>query len=157
MKKTLLTLLFALAVMGTALAAGPDKVQSLMSQYKNHDGFESVSVGPVGLFFIRTLSRFADIDKEDMEILKSFNSIKKLSILDFEDAPDKEMFAKKVAKALKNMDLILEAKEDGDRLSIYGVDDGRKVKDCILFDPDGTLICVKGSLDLEKIMTAAQE
>ena len=157
MKKTLLTLLFALVVMTTASAAGPDTVQSLVSQYKGHDGFESVSVGPIGLFLIKTLSIFADIDSEDMEVLKSFNSIRKISVLDFEDAPDKEKFAKKVTRALKNMDLILEAKDDGDRLSIYGVDDGNKVKDCILFDPEGTLICIKGSLDLEKIMAASKE
>ena len=52
------------------------------------------------------------------------------------------------------MELILEAKDDGDKLSIYGIDKGDEIRDCILWDPDGTIICVRGSVTLDKLMAA---
>ena len=159
MKKTLLTFTILLRSAALTRAGGPAKVQSLIKQYRDKDGFETLSIGPMGMLAARVATRLSsDIDQEDLAILRSFDSIRRLTFLDFSDADstDREHFTQKMKKALKGMELILEAKDDGDGLSIYGIDDGKKVRDCILYSPDdGTVICVRGSIDLEKLMAAA--
>lgn len=158
MKKTLLTFTILLISATLSWAGGPAKVQSLIKQYRDKDGFETVSIGPMGMLLVKTVTKLsADIDQEDLEILRSFDSIRRLTVLDFSDADTtvRKHFTDKLDKVLRKMDLILEAKNDGEGLSIYGVDDGKKVRDCILYSPDGTLICVRGSIELDKLMAAA--
>lgn len=157
MKKLLITLTILLA--GTLAWAGNPaaKVQTLVNEFRHNEGFDGITLGPLGLSLVKTLALSdSDMDAEDREVLKAFTHIRRLSILDFEDArPDvKERFVSRVKKILESMELILEAKDDGSRLSIYGIDNGKEIKDCILFDPSGTLICVRGSVTVEKLMAA---
>lgn len=157
MKKLLITLTILLA--GTLAWAGNPaaKVQTLVNEFRHNEGFDGITLGPLGLSLVKTLALSdSDMDAEDREVLKAFTHIRRLSILDFEDArPDvKERFVSRVKKILEGMVLILEAKDDGSRLSIYGIDNGKEIKDCILFDPSGTLICVRGSVTVEKLMAA---
>ncbi len=157
MKKLLITLTILLA--GTLAWAGNPaaKVQTLVNEFRHNEGFDGITLGPLGLSLVKTLALSdSDMDAEDREVLKAFTHIRRLSILDFEDArPDvKERFVSRVKKILEGMELILEAKDDGSRLSIYGIDNGKEIKDCILFDPSGTLICVRGSVTVEKLMAA---
>ena len=157
MKKLLITLTLLLA--GTLAWAGNPaaKVQTLVNEFRHNEGFDGITLGPLGLSLVKTLALSdSDMDAEDREVLKAFTHIRRLSILDFEDArPDvKERFVSRVKKILEGMELILEAKDDGSRLSIYGIDNGKEIKDCILFDPSGTLICVRGSVTVEKLMAA---
>ena len=51
----------------------------------------------------------------------------------------------------RDMELILEANEDGERVRIFGVEDGNRVRDCILFSSDGALIVTEGGIDLDKV------
>lgn len=157
MKKLLITLTILLA--GTLAWAGNPaaKVQTLVNEFRHNEGFDGITLGPLGLSLVKTLALSdSDMDAEDREVLKAFTHIRRLSILDFEDArPDvKERFVSRVKKILEGMELILEAKDDGSRLTIYGIDNGKEIKDCILFDPSGTLICVRGSVTVEKLMAA---
>ena len=157
MKKLLVTLTILLT--GTMLWAGvPAKVQTLMNEYKHHDGFDHVSIGPLGMTLMKGIVLSdKDLDAEDRAALGAFESIRRLTILDFEDAQAdvKARFISKLQRLLNGMELILETKDSDSRLSIYGVDDGRTVRDCILFDPDGTLIVVKGKIGIDKLMELA--
>ena len=157
MKKLLVTLTILLT--GTMLWAGvPAKVQTLMNEYKHHDGFDHVSIGPLGMTLMKGIVLSdKDLDAEDRAALGAFESIRRLTILDFEDAQAdvKARFISKLQRILNGMDLILETKDSDSRLSIYGVDDGRTVRDCILFDPDGTLIVVRGKIGMDKLMELA--
>lgn len=157
MKKLLVTLTILLT--GTFLWAGvPAKVQTLMNEYKHHDGFDHVSIGPLGMTLMKgIILSDKDLDAEDRAALGAFESIRRLTILDFEDAQAdvKARFISKLQHILNGMDLILETKDSDSRLSIYGVDDGRTVRDCILFDPDGTLIVVRGKIGMDKLMELA--
>lgn len=160
MKKILLTI--SLLLSATLLWAGKpvNKVQALVKEYRQYDGFDNVTMGPLALSLLKTIALSdADLDREDREVLRSFSKIRRLTVLDFEDADAvvKERFVKKVQKALKGMELILEAKDDGDQLSIYGIDDGSQISDCILWNPNSTLICVKGSVTLDKLMAAVND
>ena len=162
MKKLLLTLtLFlgpALFAVTMALAGNPaGKMQTLINEYRHHEGFDGISVGPLGVALLKTVALAdSDLDAEDRAVLRAFNKIKRVTILDFEDAePDvKARFVQKAKQILSGMELILEAKDDGDKLSIYGVDKGDEIRDCILWDPDGTIICVRGSVTLDKLVAA---
>jgi len=157
MKKLLVTLTILLT--GTMLWAGaPAKVQTLMNEYKHHDGFDHVSIGPLGMTLMKgIILSDKDLDAEDRAALGAFEKIRRLTILDFEDAQAdvKARFISKLQRLLNGMELILETKDSDSRLSIYGVDDGQTVRDCILFDPDGTLIVVKGKIGIDKLMELA--
>lgn len=163
MKKLLLTLTIFLGpaffAATMALAGNPaGKMQTLIHEFRHHEGFDGISLGPLGIGLIKTVALSdSDLDAEDREILRAFNKIKKLTILDFEDAGAdvKTRFVQRAQQILSKMELIMEAKGDGDRLSIYGIDDGTQIRDCILWDPTGTLICIRGSVNLEKLMAAA--
>lgn len=162
MKKLLLTLTILLgpAVFAVSMAQAGNpagKMQTLINTYRHEDGFDRVTVGPLGVALLKTVALAdSDLDKEDREVLRAFDKIKRISILDFEDAAAsvKAKFVEKAQKILSGMELILEAKDDGDRLSIYGLDKGDEIRDCILWDPDGTLICIRGSVSLDKLMAA---
>lgn len=162
MKKLLLTFtLFlgpALFAVTMALAGNPaGKMQTLINEYRHHEGFDGISVGPLGVALLKTIALSdSDLDEEDRAVLRAFNKIKRVTILDFEDAEAdvKARFVQKAKQILSGMELILEAKDDGDKLSIYGVDKGDEIRDCILWDPDGTIICVRGSVTLDKLVAA---
>lgn len=159
MKKILLSLTLLLS--GVLLWAGtPEKMQTLINEYRHQDGFDTVSIGPLGMSLMKGIIRFSDdVDSEDLAVLRSFDSIRRVTIVDFEEADEsiRQRFTRKVEKLLSRMELILEAKDDGDRLSIYGIDDGSKVRDCVLYSPDGMLICVKGSVNLEQLLEQAND
>lgn len=154
MKKLILTL-SVLFVSILVWAGKPARIQTLINEYRHQDGFETISVGPLGMSFLNAVIRHSgDMDREDLEILHSFDRIKRLTIVDFEDAETsvRERFTRKVERLLSGMELILEAKDDGDRFSIYGIEDGGTVRDCILYNPGGMLLCIRGSVNLEKLM-----
>lgn len=159
MKKILLSLTLLLS--GVLLWAGtPEKMQTLINQYRHQDGFDTISIGPLGMSLMKGIIRVSDdVDADDLAVLRSFDSIRRVTIVDFEEADEtvRSRFTRKVEKLLSGMELILETKDDGDRLSIYGIDDGGRVRDCILYSPDCMLICVKGSVNLEQLLEQAHD
>ncbi len=138
----------------TAWAGKPEKLERLARQYKGDEGFEMVSIGNLGLRLVRGISSVAgDLDAEDREALKVFKGLRKLIIIDFEDIPSarKATFTARAEKILKGMDLIMEAKDKDESVRIYGIDNGKSVRDCILYSSDGALIVTKGRLNMEAI------
>lgn len=154
MKKALLTLILALATLASAWAGKPSQLIRLARQYKGVDGFEMLFLGPMGTALLKgTVSLSGNLDKEDRAALKAFTDIRRFTLIDFEDIPadKKASFTAKVERILKGMDLILEAKDDGEILRIYGIDKGKRLKDCILYSSDGTLLVTSGSIGLEQL------
>lgn len=153
MKKLLI--LFTLSGLFTlSCSAGPGSVQTLINQYRHNEGFEHISMGPLALSLVKGAVLLDGADQEDLALLNAFRKIRKVSILSFEDASAdvKERFVQHVRAFLDGMELILEAKDEGNHLSIYGVDEEGRIRDCVLFDPSGTLICVRGTLNLEQLL-----
>jgi hypothetical protein len=101
MKKLLLTItLFlgpALFAVTMALAGNPaGKMQTLINEYRHHEGFDGISVGPLGVALLKTIALSdSDLDEEDRAVLRAFNRIKRVTILDFEDAEAEEEAAKR--------------------------------------------------------------
>ncbi|MBO4635278.1 MAG: DUF4252 domain-containing protein [Bacteroidales bacterium] len=154
MKKAIITLCIALAATVSAWAGGPAKVEALVRQYKGEEGFEVVTLGRLGISLIKgAVVISGDLDAEDRAALKAFSGIKKLVIMDFEDADPakKARFTTKLEKVLDKMELIMEARDSSETMRIYGVEDGGRIKDCILYSSDGALIYAAGSIDMDRI------
>ena len=152
MKKAFLTLLLTTATLLCAWAGKPSQLARLARQYKHLDGFEMVSIGPLGTALLKGTVRSA-ANKQDREALKVFSDIKRLLVVDFEDIPSdkKASFNAKVEKILAGMELIMEAKEDGDLVRIYGIDNGDSIQDCVIYSREGNLLVSQGHVKLDKL------
>jgi len=137
-----------------AWAGTPEKIGDIVKQYSHREGFEVMNLGR---FLVGTLRAAAlldsDMDEEDRAALNAFSRVNRLVVVDFEDASeaDKTSFRRKVEKVLDKMELIMEAKDSGETIRIYGIQDDNNLKDVILYSSDGTLLSVSGSIDLEHI------
>ena len=154
MKKGILTLLLALMAVCSAWAGTPERIGDIVRQYRNREGFEVMTMGRFLLGTLRAAARLdSDVDQEDRAALEALKGIKKMTLVDFEDASqaDKTQFCLQVEKVLDKLDLIMEAKDGGEPLRIYGLEDGDKLKDIILYRADGALISISGSIGLEHI------
>ena len=154
MKKTLIIIAMVLGTVCCTWAGKPSEVSALARQYGSKDGFEVVSMGRVLISALGVAASMdKDLDAEDRAALNAFKGIKKLTVVDFEDASeaDKNSFRGKLESILGNMELILEAKDSGDVVKIYGHDDGKNLRDIVIYCPGEALISVNGSIALENI------
>lgn len=152
MKKTLITLCIALAACVSAWAGTPEKVEKLIRQYKGQEGFEVVTIGRLGLSLIKTAAKMdGDLDEQDRAALRALDGITKLVVAEFEDAPSaqKAQFTAKLEKLLSGMELVLETRDETETFRIYGIEDGKRIRDCILYSSDGAVMYVAGSIDLD--------
>lgn len=146
--------MLALTTVMGAWAGTPEKIGDIVKQYSHREGFEVMNLGR---FLVGTLRAAAlldsDMDEEDRAALNAFSRVNRLVVVDFEDASeaDKTSFRRKVEKVLDKMELIMEAKDSGETIRIYGIQDDNNLKDVILYSSDGTLLSVSGSIDLEHI------
>ena len=144
----------ALTAVCSAWAGAPEKIGGIVKQFRDREGFEVVNMGRFLMGAFRTAIRWdSDMDEEDRAVLDVFRGIKHLTVVDFEDASqaDKVRFCRKVERVLGKMELIMEAKDGGETLSVYGIDDGKKLRDIILYSSDGSLISMTGSINVEHI------
>ena len=155
MKKLLITLLMLLSL-GAAARAGEQNPQlrSLVSSYKGTEGFEIVDIGGIGLSLLKAAAKSAAETPEDREALKLFNGLKRLTIVDFSDAaPEtREKFLRKANRILQGGEMLMEAKDSGETVRIYGTSsgDGSLLEDIALLAGDA-LIFVRGSIRADQI------
>ena len=155
MKKILITLMMLLSLGTVALAGEPNRqLRNLVSDYRGTQGFDVVDVGGLGLSLLKAAARTAAETPEDREALKLFNSLKRLTIVDFSDAtPDvKDKFLRKVNRILRSGEMLLEAKDGGETVRIYGTssDDGNLLEDVALLAGEA-LIFVRGSIRADQV------
>lgn len=137
-----------------AWAGTPEKIGDIVKQYSHREGFEVMDLGRLLVGTLRAAALLdSDMDEEDRAALNAFSRVNRLVVVDFEDASeaDKTSFRRKVEKVLDKMELIMEAKDSGETIRIYGIQDDTNLKDVILYSSDGTLLSVSGSIDLEHI------
>lgn len=173
--KHLLVILLALASFtcfaGSRRAAAPardavraDRITSLISEYSAKDGFEVIRVGRLGTSIVKRLVKFGltyDNDTEAKEFLKAVDGIRKLAIVEYDDCSqaDKDSFNRKVQRLLKDDSLIMEAKDEGNAVKIYGVIDDKsdKIGNFVLYAPsESALICLFGTIPLSTISSIMQ-
>lgn len=165
MKKAIIMLAVLLVpVMSFAVAPGGKiskaKVSALASQYRGKQGVDVIEIGRLGTALLKGIAAMADgNDKDTREALTALKGIKGLTIISYEDAEAelKQKISGKVEKMLKNVDLLMEAKDEGETMRIYGSysEKSGKVSDVALFSPtDGTFIFLVGSFNLDDISKA---
>ena len=139
-----------------------DKLASVISEFNGRDGFEVVKIGRIGTSAFKTLTKFAALNEGDSEdaqaVIDLFGGIKKITIVDFDDCSksDKDRFTRKVESLLQEDYLIMEMKDGGDQMKIYGVLDDKtdKINNFILYTPsECALICLFGTISLNSVST----
>lgn len=162
MKKIILITVLALASVfcyaksdKSGITAG--KLTSLISEFSGKEGFEVINVGKFGTSALKRLIKMsADDDDEMKSVIKVINGIKKVAIVDYEDctASDKEKFIRKIDRILNSDNLIMEIRDDGETMKMFGITDDNNdiVSNFIIHAPsDGALICLFGTLPLKEI------
>ena len=155
MKKILLTLCMVLSLAPAVWAGNPSgKIRTLMNTFRDEPGFEVVDFGGLGLGLLKAAARSQADSPEDRQALELFRGLKRLTILDFSDAsPErKEKFLRKARQILSNEEILLEAKDGGEAVRIYGVssDNGNLLEDIIIL-ADDALISVRGKIRADQI------
>ena len=147
----------ALCLVGEAWAGNPGgKLRSLVSSFKGTEGFDVVDLGGPALLLLKTVARAEADDPEDRAAMDLFRNLRRLTVIDFsEAAPEKkEKFLRKLDRILDGEEILMEAKDDGETMRIYGTFNEKtgKVSDVGIFSPtDGTFIFLSGSFNLEDI------
>lgn len=106
---------------------------------------EMVSIGGIAMKLGKSIG---GLDKD----LPVARGIKSMMVVSYEDCPRhiKDKFNARMSNELRGCELLMEAKDNGSKVSIYGTttNDGERVNDIIMFVPDdGALICFFGTID----------
>lgn len=163
MKKLIAIVLLAALTAGSGMTAGAASrksesaaVTSLVREYNNKQGFETVSVGGLGLGLVKIIAKAAAESPEDRKALEILDGLNRVVVMEYEsaDPETRQEFAAKVEKVLENSEKILEVKDNGETMNLYGTSsgNGERIDDIILFVPqDCALICLFGKISTEKI------
>lgn len=130
-------------------------VTDLIREYNLTEGFETVSVGGLGLGLIKMIAK-PSMDEEERAALEIMDGLRRIVVLDYEDADSsqRESFTRKMTEILDRAEKIIEVKDEEDILNIYGTcaDDGDSIDDLMIFSPgDCSLICLFGSISSQKV------
>lgn len=136
-------------------------ISGLVSEYSLRSDFEVIRLGRLGMGLVRTVLR-NNMDHEDMEVLDLIRDVKKIVVANYGDceASVRDEFVSRLNRLLDKDCLLLEAKDSGERLSIYGEasDSGDRITNLIINAPDsGALICIYGTIPTESISKAMKD
>ena len=150
-----------LCLVPTAWAGNPSgKIRTLVNDFRDQPGFEVVEMGPVALGLIRAAARGEVKNDDDRKALQVFKDIKRLTILDFSDADEarKEKFLRKAKRILADEEMLMEAKDDGETVRIYGLSNaaGNILEDIIILAGDA-LISVRGKIRADLVGELIQQ
>ena len=138
-----------LCLVPTAWAGTPTgKLRTLVNEFRDEPGFEIVDMGPLALGLIRAAARTEAKNDDDRKALQVFKDIKRLTVLDFSDADaaHKEKFLRKAKRILADEEMLMEAKDGGETVRIYGLSNvGDILEDVIILAGDA-LISVHGKI-----------
>lgn len=142
-----------------------DRLLELIGDYSDNEGFNVLQIGAVGTSAIRTIVGAAavlDNDPDLADAMDVIRGIRKIALVDYAGCPDdaREGFDRRLDKLLENCDILLETKDDGGVMRLFGVIDEKseEVKDFILYSPTNcALICLFGRIRLDTIAKIVAE
>lgn len=164
-----LALIISILLSLPALAAAQGKtisktgITSTISECGSIEGAEMVRLGRVASAALKGTIRLAAINDPDARAaLKLMKGLHGITVLDYEDCStaDKEYISRKLERALSGSEKLLEAKDSGDKMMIYGVVDEKSgtVSDFVLYSPsDCALVCLFGSISMEAMARIASD
>ena len=147
------------AASGAKVEAGA--MQQLINKYQGEDGFEVMSFGGLALGLVKMAANTSS-DSEDLDIL---DGIRKFVVVEYYDAAAdiKDAFNEDVAELLKDASKIMEVKDEGDKVEIYGTlsGDGERISDVVIYIPEeSSFLCFFGNIrtkDIGAMMQMANE
>ena len=144
-----------LSLVPTAWAGNPaGKLRTLVNEFRDEPGFEMVDMASIALGLIRAAARGEAKTEEDRKALQIFKDIKHLTVLDFSDAEAarKEKFLRKAKRVLADEEVLMEAKDEGETVRVYGLSNaaGDILEDIIILAGDA-LISVRGKIRADLI------
>ena len=161
LRKILLFLCLLLPLAATGLPAkktvSKAKITAAISDFRRYEGVEVVQLGRVGTAAIKGLMHAAAREDPDArEALRLLRGVRNLSVLDYGDCtPDvRERIVKRLDKALDGSELLMEAKDGGTAMQLFGIVDEKsdQVRDFVIHAPsECALICVFGSIPMEAV------
>ena len=145
----------ALCLASTAWAGNPGgKIRSLVTSFKGTEGFDVVDLGGPAMLLLKAAAHAEVDDPEDRAAMDLFRSLRRLTVVDFsEAAPEKrEKFLRKLDRILAGEEVLMEAKDGGEKVAIYGLTskDGSRIDD-IIIRADDALISVRGSIRTDQV------
>ncbi|MBO4611290.1 MAG: DUF4252 domain-containing protein [Bacteroidales bacterium] len=164
-KKIILILVCLMSFAGIAFSATPltrARLTSLIRECKNYEGTEVVRLGSFTTGALKGLVWIASSgDPDAKEFLKLCRGIKSMSIMEFEDChpADRAYINERIQGLLDDSDVLMDIKEDGQHLSIYGVFDENKntIGDFVLYSAeDCALICLFGKISMDVVSELAK-
>ena len=140
-------------------------IMKLVDKYKGEDGFETVTFGNLAVGLAKMVANATVQTPEDKAALDMLSGIRKFVAVEYEDASAsaKSSFDKEISALLAGTEKIVEVKDGGDSVDIYGTlsKDGDKISDIIIHVPEGSsIVCLFGTLDdkdLGTVMKTANE
>ena len=160
MKKYILFITLALSLCSVSFARSTDqeslrRINLLVSEYSVHPDFQVVRLGKLGLAVIRAALRH-DLDGDTVALLNAVRNVKQITIANYDDCPldVRNSFASRLDKLLDKEMLLMEAKDSGEMMQIYGEpsESGEELTDLILSVPgDGALIYIRGTVRMKDV------
>ena len=131
------------------------RINQLVSEYSAHPDFNVVRLGRLGLAAVKVVIRH-DLDEDSLALLNAIRDIKQITIADYDDCPAdiRNRFTSRLAKLLDKDMLLMEAKDSGEKMEIYGEpsESGDELTDLVLNVPgSGALICIRGRLKMKDV------
>ena len=136
------------------------KLRTLVNEFRDEPGFEVVEMGPIALGLFRAAAHGEVKNEDDRKALQVFKDIKRLTVLDLSDAEAalKERFLRKANRILADEDVLMEAKDEGETVRIYGLSNaaGDILQDIIILAGDA-LISVHGKIRADLVGELIQQ
>jgi len=162
--RKLLILLFLALVSLTATAGRPAsravpraRLNAIVSEFRHYDGVESFHLGWLATAAAKGIARHADAeDPDSREAIALLNGVKDFTVLDYSDCDDRlrDRIARRIDRALDGCELLMEMRDGGSGMQLYGTLDERngKVRDIVLYDAeDCALICIVGKVSMDAL------
>ena len=164
MKKIISVIMLAVMTAGTVVcqaAAHKDKVNpsaivALVEKYEGKEGFETVTFGNLAVSLVKLIANATALTPEDKAALDVMDGISKFIAVEYQgaSASEKASFNKEVTALLGDAEKIVEVKDAGDSVDIYGTlsKDGEKIRDIIIHVPEeSSLVCIFGTVDIKNL------
>lgn len=131
-------------------------VAGLVAEYKGREGFEVVSAGGFVLGLLKMVAKASAETQEDREFFEIIDHLDRVVVVEYYGASqsDRDSFQRKASGILKDAEKIIEVKEEGETLNVYGTTGrkGDRIEDIVIFIPeDCAMICLFGSISTDKI------
>ena len=158
-----LLLLFSLLLPLTVSAARPTKtvsrteLSSIFSDFRRYDGVEVVRLGRIATGAVKGVIRLAGKSDPDVrEALSAVKGLKSLTVLEYDDCDPavRERIEQRISHALRNGELLMEARDGGTSMQMFGVvdDAAGTVRDFVIHAPSNcALICLFGTLSMDTL------